>query len=227
MGMDTLKQYRKIIAGKAACKDTITAVKFVDRKISKDWMAEVVNPHIPSDSDHRAIPVARVAAAVKICSGCPVKTECREYALALPPMDGGIVLGGMFFPNINITKSVKKNRTALAVYKAKFILACKKYNDRIAEQARKKGYAHLSKLRIPGPGLIRMGIIDSNDPSVEMVGEIVQDLFLQAFDATTDREAEKLSKTLQAACKKLQAERDMQVTLDEWSDFTEEAHPMG
>ena len=128
---------------------------------------------------------------------------------------------------IAATLAALRESPATSRAKAKFILACKKYNDRIAEQARKKGYAHLSKLRIPGPGLIRMGIIDSNDPSVEMVGEIVQDLFLQAFDATTDREAEKLSKTLQAARKKLQAERDMQVTLDEWSDFTGEVHPMG
>ena len=224
--MDTLKRYREIIAGDAACKNTITAVKFVDRSTSKDWMVEIDNPHIPHADDHRAIPVARVAAAVKICSGCPVKTECREYALALPPMDGGIVMGGMFFPNINITKSVKKNRTALAVYKAKFIKACKKYNDRIAEQACKKGYAHLRKLRIPGPGLIRMGIINSNDPSVEMVGKIVQDLFLQVFDDITDKEAEKLSKTLQAARKKRQAEADAIATLDEWTDFTGEVNPM-
>lgn len=224
--MDTLKRYREIIAGDAACKETITVVKFVDRTISKDWTAEVVNPHIPSDSDHRAIPVARVAAAVKVCSGCPVKIECREYALARPPMDGGIVLGGIFFPNIDVTKSAKKNRTALAVYKAKFILACKNYNNRIAKQACKKGYAHLSKLRIPGPGLIRMGVMDSNDPSVEMVGKVVQDLFLQAFDDATDKEAEKLGKTLQAVIKNRQAVKDARATLDEWTDFTGEVNPM-
>lgn len=224
--MDTLKQYRKIIAGEAACKNTITAVKFVDRKISKDWMVEVVNPHIPSDTDHRAIPVARVAAAVKICSGCPVKTECREYALALPPMDGGFVMGGMFFPNIDITKSVKKNRTALAVYRAKFILACKKYNDRISAQARKKGHAHLSKLRIPGPGLIRMGIIDSNDPSVEMVQEVLQDLLLQAFDAIIDEDQAVKDDKMTTARKKHQDSKDARTTLDEWADFTGEVNPM-
>ena len=224
--MDTLKRYRKIIAGEAACKNTITAVKFVDRTTSKDWMMEVVNPHIPSDDEHRAIPVARVAAAVKICSGCAVKTECREYALALPPMDGGFVLGGIFFPNIQITKSVKKNRAAIAIYKAKFIATCKKYNDKISAQARKKGYAHLSALRIPGPGLIRMGIIDSNDPSVEMVQEVLQDLLLQAFDDAMDADQAVKDDEMDTARQKHQAVKDARATIDEWADFTGEVNPM-
>ncbi len=160
-----------------SCKDTSRVRK-------------ITNPHWPVDKEKPEAQTARIAAALKICSGCKIRTACRAYAMMVKPVGDGFVMGGVIFISPNITKKAVKRGGEIvkpAVYETMADVKTRIVNNRHAYNASLadtltvrtlKNRDELAAMRIAAPALITVAAPArvTSDHSAEYVYDLMLDL---------------------------------------------------
>lgn len=175
-----------------ACLVGMVAPTYMHYDSCKDAsrVRNITNPHWPVDKEKPEAQTARVAAALKICSGCNIRTACRAYAMMVKPVGDGFVMGGVVFISPNITKkAVKRGGEVVkpAVYETMADVKTRIVNNRHAYNASLtstltvrtlKNRDELAAMRIAAPALITVSAPArvTSDHSAEYVHDLMLDL---------------------------------------------------
>jgi hypothetical protein len=187
-----------------ACLVGMVAPTYMHYDSCKDTsrVRNITNPHWPVDKEKPEAQTARIAAALKICSGCKIRTACRAYAMMVKPVGDGFVMGGVIFISPNITKKAVRRGGEIvkpAVYETMADVKTRIVNNRHAYNASLadtltvrtlKNRDELAAMRIAAPAMITVAAPArvTSDHSAEYVYDLMLDLLVgkKITDAVID-----------------------------------------